>query len=166
MKIVVGFSRAKSIFKFGSTAIQLAEKRNYGHAYVSFNCPVSDESLIAQASHGAVNMMNRAIFSADNIIVKEYELEIQDEDFKKVMTFVCKNLGKPYATSQIILIAIKKVLRFEVPRYNKDKYYICSEFAAKVCEILNIEVPLELDYFTPSDLDTLLDKKGLKYELF
>ena len=161
MKIIVGFSRARNVFKFGSTAIQLAEKRNFGHAYIRYYSDEKQCDILAQASHGFVNEMNFDIFKETNTVVKEYTLECTEEQFKKVLQFVGSKLGAKYSQMQIILIAIKKVLRFEVKQYNKDKYFICSEFAAVICNILDIEVPKELDYFTPSDLDTLLLNNGV-----
>jgi hypothetical protein len=161
MKIIVGFSRAKSIFKFGSTAIQLAEKRNFGHAYIRYFSEEKQSEIVAQASHGFVNEMNFDIFKDTNIVVKEYEIVCTPEQFKLVMKFIGSKLGVLYSQMQIILIAIKKVLRFEVKEYNRDKYFICSEFAAIICSILGMDVPTELDYFTPSDLDTLLHNAGV-----
>ena len=161
MQIIVGFSRAKSNLKLGSTAIQLAEKRNFGHAYIRYYSDEKQCDIVAQASHGFVNEMSFDIFKETNIVVKEYTLECNEEHFKKVLKFIGFKLGTKYSQMQIILIAIKKVLRFEVKQYNKDKYFICSEFAAVICNILDIEVPEELDYFTPSDLDTLLRNNGV-----
>jgi hypothetical protein len=161
VKIIIGFSRSKSPWKLGSKAIQLSEKRNFGHAYIRIKCPITDKPLIAQASHGSVNMMALPIFLQNNIIVKEYEIECDVDGFKNLMGFVCDNLGAPYSQMQIIAIAIKKILHFEINTYNKDKYFICSEFAARACSILGIQVPTNLDYFTPSDLDTLLSSNGL-----
>jgi hypothetical protein len=162
MKIIVGFSRAKSIFKFGSTAIQLAEKRNFGHAYIRYFSEEKQSEIVAQASHGFVNEMNFDIFKDTNIVVKEYILECTPEQFAMVMKFIGSKLGTLYSQMQIILIAIKKVLRFQINKYNQDKYFICSEFAAIICRILGIQVPKELDYFTPSDLDTLLHENKVE----
>jgi hypothetical protein len=162
VKIIVGFSRAKSIFKFGSTAIQLAEKRNFGHAYIRYYSEEKQTEIVAQASHGFVNEMNFDIFKDTNIVVKEYKLECSRDTFDVIMKFIGSKLGTKYSQMQIILIAIKKVLRFEVKQYNQDKYFICSEFAAIICHTLGVDVPTELDYFTPSDLDTLLHENKVE----
>ena len=157
MKIIIGFSRSKSPWKLGSKAIQISEKRNFGHAYIKLQCPISDKPLIAQASHGSVNMMALPIFLDNNIIVKEYEIECGIAEFKDLMTFICDNLGVPYSQMQILEIAIKKVLHFEIKSYNKDKYFICSEFAARACQIIKVDIPdTNLDYFTPSNLEFIL----------
>jgi hypothetical protein len=157
MKIIIGFSRSKSPWKLGSKAIQISEKRNFGHAYLKVICPLTDRPLIAQASHGSVNMMALPVFLENNIVVKEYEIECTPEEFKNLMDFVCDKLGVPYSQWQILEIAIKKLIHFEIKSYNKDKYFICSEFAARACQIIKVDMPdTNLDYFTPSNLEFVL----------
>lgn len=156
MKVVVGFSRAKSPWKIGSKVIQIAEKRDFSHAYIIFTCQITGYQLVAQASHGSVNLMNYDIFCEHNDVCEEYLLECNEEQYLEIIKFIFVNLGKDYSTMQIMFISLKKLLHFEVPKYNKDKEYICSEFAARVCEIKGIRMPTHLDYFTPSDLNTLI----------
>jgi len=161
-KITIGFSRPKSFWKIGSIAIRLAEKRDYSHVYVCYFSEEKDCLVVAQASHGYVNEEPLESFKKANTIVKEYPLAVTDSQFKLVLSFIGSKLGTLYSKMQIILIAIKKLIKFEIRQYNKDKYFICSEFAAIVCKILGIKVPAILDYVTPSDLDTILSSAGLE----
>lgn len=154
--LTVGFSRSKSPWKVGSQAIQISEKRNFSHAYIRYECLLTQVQIVAQASHGFVNEMNYDIFQEHNIVCEEYVLECSDEHFIDVIKFIRKNLGVDYSKMQIFFLAIKKLLRFEVKEYNKDKEFICSEFAARICQIAGVTVPSYLDYFTPSDLNTLI----------
>jgi hypothetical protein len=156
MEFIVGFSRSRSPWKLGSTAIQLAEKRDYGHAYVKFFGPLTKKPLIAQASHGSVNMMALPVFLENNIVVKEYSISCSDEEFLDIMNFICDHLGLPYSQTEIILIAIKKIIRLQLKTYNTDKYFICSKFADMICGFVGVQSKVELDYITPSDLDTTL----------
>lgn len=165
-KITVGFSKSKSIFKIGSTAIQLAEKREYSHAYIVYFSEEKQCEMVAQASHGYVNEISYDNFKKSNIVVKEYCVAVTPSQFKAVMFFIGSKLGSIYSKMQIFLIAVKKILLFEIKQYNRDKYFICSEFAALVCRILGVQVPEELDYCTPSDLDSLMQKAGLSCEIF
>jgi hypothetical protein len=161
-KISIGFSKAKSIWKIGSTAIQLAEKREYSHVYISYFSEEKQCSMVAQASHGYVNEISLQSFEQSNIIIKQYELAITDAQFNQALSFIGSKMGSLYSKMQILLIAIKKLIKFEIKQYNQDKYFICSEFAAIVCRILGVKVPANLDYVTPSDLDTILQQNGLK----
>lgn len=155
-KIVVGFSKSRSPWKIGSKIIADVEARDFSHAYVKYNCILTDEVIISQASHGYVNEMNYDVFQVHNIVVHEYEIECQDSDFIEMLKFMRKNLGLPYSKMQIFFISLKKLFGFKINVYNRDKEFICSEWAARICKILKITVPEELDYFTPSDLNELL----------
>lgn len=161
-KITIGFSKSKSIFKIGSTAIQLVEKREYSHAYIVYYSEEKQCHMVAQASHGYVNEVSLEQFEKSNIVIKQYELAITDFQFKQAMAFIGSKMGSLYSKMQIFLIAIKKLIKLEIKQYNADKYFICSEFAAIVCRILGVKVPNNLDYVTPSDLDTILHNGGLK----
>jgi hypothetical protein len=157
-KIVIGFSRSKSAWKIGSQAIQISEKRNYGHAYIRYQDSLTDEKMIAQASHGFVNETQVDTFLLSNLIVKEYEFVVSEDKFIEVMRFIKKNLGKPYSQCQIICIALKKVLGIKVDIHNKDQAFICSEFGLMIAELLlDKKSNAESDYETPSDLDFLLE---------
>lgn len=161
-KLIIGFSRSKSPWKVGSQVIQIGEKRDFSHAYIRYICPITGVDIVAQASHGFVNEMNFDIFKEHNIIVEEYELPCIDEQFINTLKFIKINLGIDYSKIQILFIAIKKLLHFEIKVYNQDKEFICSEFAARICEITGVTMPTYLDYFTPSDLNTLIKDIKLK----
>lgn len=161
-KLIIGFSKSKSPWKIGSQVIRIGEKRDFSHAYIRYECILSKEQIVAQASHGYVNEMNYDIFQEHNIVCQEYELKCNDDQFIEVITFIRKNLGIDYSKLQIFFLAIKKLLHFEIKVYNRDKEFICSEFAARICQIAGITVPTYLDYFTPSDLNTLI--KDIKLE--
>lgn len=155
-KIIIGFSRSNNCLAIGSQAIRISEKRNFSHAYIRYIDPTTQVQIVAQASHGFVNEMNYDIFKEHNIVCEEYELICNENEFVNVLTFIKTHLGTKYSKMQILLIAIKKIVKFEINKYNKDKEFICSEFAARVCQIAKVRVPSYLDYFTPSDLNTLI----------
>ena len=154
--IIIGFSRSNSCLAVGSQAIRISEKRDFSHAYIRYTDPTTGIQIVAQASHGFVNEINFDIFKSHNIVCEEYELVCNPEQFVDVLTFVKTHLGTKYSKAQIIFLAIKKIVKFEIKEYNKDKEFICSEFAARVCQIAKVRVPTYLDYFTPSDLNTLI----------
>lgn len=154
-KFYLGFSRSKSPWKVGSKVIQLTEKRDFSHSYIRYIDCLTEIDIVAQASHGYVNEMNFDIFKEHNIVVEEYLVMCTEEQYLDMIKFIRVNLGRDYSSLQIFFISVKKVLRFEVNVYNKDKQFICSEFAARICGICGVTVPTYLDYFTPSDLNTL-----------
>jgi hypothetical protein len=161
-KIVIGFSRSKSPWKIGSQFIRAVEKRDFSHAYIRYTCPITNVEIVAQASKGFVNQMSFNIFKEHNIITEEYELDCTEQEFVDILTFTNNNLGQKYSFSQIVLIGIKKLFKFELPINNKDDEFICSEYTARVCDIKGVRVPTYLDYFTPSDFNTLVKDINLK----
>ena len=158
MKINIGFSKAKSIFKIGSTIIQKVDCRDYSHCYIRYIDNITNVTLIAQASHNFVNLVSETIFLDQNIIVKEYSLDCTDIQYQDMLTFIHNNLGKPYSKLQLILIGIKKLLHIEINYHDRGASYICSEFALCVCSFTGVKVPNNIDYIDPSDLDEILQE--------
>lgn len=161
-KIVIGFSRSRSPWKIGSKVIQEVEKRDFSHAYVKFIEPITNIELIAQASNGFVNMMAPEFFELHNVVVEEYEVELSDSQFLDIIKFIYSNLGKNYSYLQLVLIGIKKLFRIELNQLeNKDMSYICSEFAARLLQIANKDMPEHLDFVTPSDLREIITSNSI-----
>lgn len=159
MQIIVGFSKAKSIWKVGSTIIRAIEKTKFSHAFISYTCPLTQVDLVAQASHGMVNQCNLDIFRLENIILEEYEIDCTDDQFIDMLRFINLNLGKDYSTLQLLLIGIKKILHIEIKTVDQDTSYICSEWAFRICQMFGIEYDGNSDYMTPSDLNRLVKEK-------
>lgn len=163
MDIIIGFSRAKSPYKIGSKIIQWVEKRPYSHSYIRFADPITGSHMIAQASHGYINIVNHRYFIAENEIVKEYLITCRDVAFEQLISrYITEHLGEKYGYLQLLLIGIKKIFKFEITKYNISKFQICSEFAGNICKLLNLKIQGNLDYLTPSDLDTLLIDNNVK----
>lgn len=155
-KIIVGFSHATSPWAIGSTIIAESEKRDYSHCYIRILDPETGIQMVYQASHGYVNTMTFQSFKTANIVVKEYILNPSDKAYLD-MVFFCKSyLGAEYSKMQLIFITIKKLLHIQLNINNNNKAFICSEFAAKVCQCDNIKFDADLDYETPSNLDKVL----------
>ena len=163
MEIIIGFSRAKSFWKIGSKIIAEAEKRNYSHAYIKITDPTTEVNLVYQASLGMVNLYNYDLFKEDNIVVEEYIIsDVPEDKAKELLTFLQKNLGKPYSKKMILLLSIKKLLGFEIKYTDNDTQFVCSELAARVIEIVEgIKLDINVDYVTPSDLNKLINKLNI-----
>lgn len=160
--IIIGFSRARSIWKVGSTIIAASEKRDYSHVYIRYTDIVTGVELVCQASHGYVNEVSWEIFKEDNIIVEEYDLQTTAAQTHEILTYLKQNLGKPYSKLQLVVIAIKKLFRISLKLRDGDKTFICSELGAKVCKFKNIIINDDLDLETPSDLNFVLKAHNIK----
>lgn len=163
MIIKIGFSRARSPWKIGSLVTQEVEKRSFSHSYFVYNCPLSDELIVSQASHGFVNEVNYRLFLEQNVPCLEYSISVSSEQFKVLFKFIRANLGQKYSYAQLLVIAIKKICGIELVINNND--YICSEWVAKLCSLISIKIPKNMQTITPSDLNECLIKAGFKNEL-
>ncbi len=162
--IVIGFSRSKSPWKIGSKIIQEVEKRDFSHAYIRYSCSITGVEVVSQASHGYVNEVSFEIFKEQNVIVEEYEMSLTREQFKSMLTFIQENKGRGYSQIQILLIGIKKILHIELDQYeNRDMAYICSEFGARIMQVLGEKMPEHLDFLTPSNFrEVIINLKSVK----
>lgn len=162
MRIWCGFSKNNS--SLFSWLISKSEAREYSHVYIRYDCPITNEPMVFQASKGLVNCMHFDIFKQYNYVVKEYEIECNKEQFLNFYTFKAKNLGKKYSFKQIIWFSIKKLLQVKKwPDYvynyvkNGEAEYICSEVGAIVCSMVGVKIQQEqLDQISPSDLEEVL----------
>lgn len=162
MEIVIGFSRALKPYQILSKIIMAVEKRDYSHAYIKYQCPITNVMMVCQASHGYVNEMNLDIFLKHNIISHEYTIELTNEEFVDFLTFTKENLGVKYSVKELFLISIKKLFHITINNYDGDESFICSEWAARILKKLKLFNQDKLDYITPSDLDTILKNLQLK----
>lgn len=157
-KLIIGFSRARSPWAIGSTAIQVTEKRNFSHAFVKYEDPITGLTMISQASHGMVHDCYIDEFLKANIIVEEYEIDCSDQEWLDFYIFNRKHQGVKYSTAQFLALTVVKIFRIKLWFKNGDKEFICSEWAGRVCSILNKPMPENLDSMTPSNLrEHLLD---------
>lgn len=160
MEIIVGFSKNKNPLKIGSLFIQLAEKRNFSHAYFRYKCPLTELNIVNQASLGRVNEMTFETFKKENIIIEEYVLKLSNAEFNAILLFLKLNLGVKYSQIQIILIGMLKLLGIKkLLKINGTNQYICSEYVGnglRMISYITSNVPKELDTYTPSDLREII----------
>lgn len=161
MTLIIGFSRAKSPLKIGSTAIELAEKTDFSHVFMRAPDTDTDLMMVYQASHGYVNSMTYDNFKVDNIVAKEYTLTVPPQQYKDLLIFMKSSLGTPYGYLEILMISIKKLFHIEINVRDGMTTEICSEFGARVAKLDGINVGNDLDYETPSDLDHVLTNNNI-----
>jgi hypothetical protein len=156
MIITIGFSAPKNKYKIFANAIQLVEKRPFSHVFTLYQDPTTGMDMIFQASHGMVNHISYEMFCKDNYVIKTYELLFTDKQFAGFYEFMLKNLGVPYGILEIVGIFFKKITHLQSPFHDGTETFICSELAARVCEMNGTTIPGDLDEITPSDLDKIL----------
>lgn len=161
MTIVIGFSRARSVWAVGSKIIAKTEKRPYSHVYIRNSDLETGLEMVYQASHGYVNAITYSNFKLDNIVVKEYALVTDMNMYLDTLCFIKRRLGIPYSRMQLILIGIKKLLHFEVNIRNGEHAEICSELGERVANHLGIKPTVDFDYVTPKEVDHMLSVNNI-----
>lgn len=159
-KIYIGFSKPNE-FKIFAWIIQLIEKRQYDHVYIRVEESCNNTAMIFQASSIMVNLRSETMFLDKNVSLKEYEINITDEQYAQLWNFINANLGLPYSLSEDFGLLLMKIFKLKDQPFNQGKTaYFCSKLGASVCNLLNIQMPDDIADIDPSDLDTILSEKG------
>lgn len=160
-KIYIGFSRHNGSLL--SKTIQFVENSEYSHVYIRKESKYG--SYVYQASGLQVNFMNLQIFLKSNTIVEEYEFELPDCKKEKLISFFVQYCGTSYSVKSLFKIfAVIMAKRIGATLHLKGdgtETFICSELGAFFCEeILQIDVPEDIDFVTPKSLNPIVRANG------
>lgn len=160
-KVYIGFSYPKE-FKIGAKAISWWIERPYSHVYLRFESSKIPSSVY-HAAHGMVHFRSLNNFLIENDIVKEYEIELSDEDRLKTLIkcmdlsgdkYGFKELGKIFISDLTFAICKKELI------WENSKGYICSELVGELCAcVLKIKFEKPMFLLKPSDIDDKLHGK-------
>lgn len=137
-KVTIGFSRPKKWKPF-AWLIMIAYGIDYDHVYVKIRSDKYGRDLIYQASSVMVNFMGTDVWGANNDVVAEFEIEMSDENYVKMMQFAIDNAGKPYGIKQIVGLAWVRVCQLagrkvSNPFADDGATFVCSEIGACVLQ--------------------------------
>lgn len=91
--IYIGFSTSSLI---GARLISWFLKRPFSHTYMKFQEPWFSDCTINQSTGHGVSYMSATRFADNNIIVREYPLQISDALFMQIVEFCHQNAGIDY----------------------------------------------------------------------
>lgn len=133
-KIYIGFSYPNE-FKIGAYAIKKWMGTEYSHVYLRFESSVEGvPTNVYHAAHGMVHFREFERFKTDNLIIKEYCLEISDADRIAALIQCMYLSGEVYGYTELGKILITDIacsLGKEITTYD-GKGYICSELVGKL----------------------------------
>lgn len=133
-KIYIGLSKPVK-WKIGAEAIKLWINRPYSHVYIRFiSSNPKVPSNIYQASHGMVHFRTFDNFTKDNIVVKEWEIDITDEERVNILASCMQLAGEPYDTFNLLKIFSVDVLNscgIKLKTFN-GRGFICSELVGTI----------------------------------
>lgn len=157
MKLIIGASRSE---KIGSEIIQLGTGQNYSHVYARWWLKSQEREIVYQASHGIVHFCSLEHFTRDNIIVKEFALELTDEQFKKFSRKCIDLAGEKYSYIELLQIWLHDASGHNI-QFADKRGYICSELMCELLTDLGIVFDKPKWMIKPSDIVTALEKHGL-----
>ena len=160
MLITIGFSKPKTFFKPFSWAIRLVQWTEYSHVYVKWTSKSTGIDLIYQASGTSVNFMAKRIFDTHAVVVKEFELDITDETFNKLLRYCLNNAGVDYGFKSVFGIALVKLgICKKNPYTDGDSSYVCSELVGQILKnIFEYDLNINLDIADPKDIYNFLEQ--------
>lgn len=155
--IKIGFSKPKKWKPF-AWLIMAGYGISYDHVFIELYSTKYDRKMIYQASGSKVNFMGYDLFHEGNVVVVEYEVSLQDENYKKMMQFAIDNSGRPYGIKQAFGMAIVRLAEvlgrtIRNPFKDEGKTFVCSEMGAYILEnYAHVIISKEIDDITPKDL--------------
>jgi hypothetical protein len=131
-QIIIGCSRNRDC-KIGSELIQWWMHTDYSHVYARWHLKAQECDIVYQASHGLVHFQSLENFTKDNIIVKEFILNLTEDQFKNFSKKCIDLCGIEYSTLELFQIFISDLTKGKV-KFIDQKGYICSELMAELLE--------------------------------
>lgn len=155
MYVYIGFSYPKD-FKIGARAISWWCETPYSHVYLRFSYDGSKDAIF-HAAHGMVHFKSIPNFQRDNLVIKEYKIELTEKEhsdlFDECMglageTYSVVTLGKIFASDVTYKVCQRTI------NWKDSPGYICSELVGKLCvEQLKIQFNKPKFLLKPLDID-------------
>lgn len=153
MKLIIGASRNNLI---GSKLIQWWTDANYSHVYARWTLKTQGRDIVYQASHGMVHYRSFDNFVKDNIVVREFVLDLTDEQFKKFSRKCIDLAGEKYSRLELLQIFIRDVSDGRL-MFQDQPGYICSELMCELLEDLGIKINKPKYLVRPDDIVKALE---------
>lgn len=158
MKLIIGFSKAKSPLKIGSKLIQWYLKRPYSHVYLNFYSLALSRSIIYEAVGAGVRFIGLKLWSKNSVVVREYELEVSDAQMLFLRQWCIDNAGIHYGFWQNIGIVVANLFKLSKNPFRRG--INCSELIAIILQQQGYYIGKPLDLVTPADIEDILAKRS------
>lgn len=161
MIIKMGFSTPKRQNPL-SYLIKLIEGTPFSHAYIALRVEPGI-NVIYEANTLGLHFKSYRHFKIDNTIIKEYPLQIDNEQYNDLLSFLFNDSGKPYSVYQLIGILVYRIGKvfgktWKITRDGTTQQ-VCSEVIAGILHVIDPSFVVDFDYATPKDLYQYLEKR-------
>lgn len=103
-KLRIGFSKPKDkLLPIFSWAIRLYEGTPYSHVYIRWQTKWNTW-LCYHAASLMIHFLGESSFARHITVVEEFEFEVTDEQFDRLMQFCTKYVGEDYALMDVLMI--------------------------------------------------------------
>ena len=170
-KLKVGFSRSIDNKVF-SVVLQKYLGTDYSHTFVMYDTArhMGDDSVYHSSIGTGIGFFAKHVFEEENLIVRVYEIEVDDEVYNKIRQELFYNCGRKYGLMQNLGIAIvdfaKQVFNIKIQNpFRKDQN--CSELIHRdVIQIAFPEIAKEYDPDTisPKQVEDIMKKVGKRIQ--
>lgn len=155
--VYVGFSTNQKPL---ARLIRWATRSSVSHVY--FRVPtysITGRSWIFQASGFAVNLEGDQHFSGHANVVREFEVDLTEEQFTELELYMLDSVAKPYSVAQLagmcwVLLGRTFGAKFKNPFADGSHSYVCVELIARI-----LRIPGSED-LTPEDLLDFLEARS------
>lgn len=155
-KVIVGFSKPKNkTLPIYSWIIRAIDQSSFSHVYVKITTRFGLD-LIYQASGVQNNFMGLTYFQQHAETVKEFDFEISDDNYSKLMTFCITKAGAPYSIKQAIDVGLFKLFGIK-PKAFPDGF-VCSELVGHIIKDYISPENIDPNLLTPKDIFRLCEK--------
>ena len=156
-KIIIGFSKPRAKFVPLSWLIRLVEGTKYSHTYVRWYSDNFKLDMAYEAAGNGLTFLGPEAFNAKTNIIKEFEFEITNDEYRKLIRFCAKYAGSKYGKLQLVGVLISRLLKRRRNLFTEG--WVCTELVWFVMQvILNINTGLNRDLVGLRELYKLLDE--------
>lgn len=156
-KVTVGFSRSTKPFAIGSLLIRWYMGTPYSHVYMKFDSPSMNRSLIYEAVGVGVRFIGLERWKNHALEVDSFELEVSEENYKKIMQFCIDQSGIEYGFWQNLGIIIANICKKSNNSLTDGEN--CSEAIGEILKLEGFEIHKDLNLLTPKDIHEILSTK-------
>jgi hypothetical protein len=158
--IYVGFSYPIE-FKLGAYAIKSWSGVDYSHVYIRFESSNTKvPSNVYHAAHGMVHFIEFENFKKNNRVIKEYTIELSDEDRLDILIECMYLSGEGYGYTELIKILFTDLVYGALNKNlitSNSRGYICSELVGKLLiDKLKLSFSKPTHLLKPVDIDNKL----------
>lgn len=157
----IEFTSPKKWFKPFALAVQLFEQTPYSHVRLVWQLP-SGQEVIYEASGSQVKLIGENARKYYPVkVLKSFEVPITLDEYLKLNRLL-RFSGIKYGSLQILGIALARIFKLKKnPFSDGRRSQVCSELVGVFLEeVLDIDVPEELDLVGPKGIYDLLEKLG------